>query len=218
MLEMNEIRKSYGKLEVLKGVDLSIDKGQIAGILGKSGTGKSTLLHIAGTLDRPDSGLLNINGIEPFKLKSKGLARFRNENIGFVFQFHHLLSEFTAAENIAIPALLKKEDKKIALHKAAELLEYFGLAERAEHKPEELSGGEQQRVAVARALINQPLLVLADEPTGNLDTTSSAEMHKLFLQLRKDMDITFIIVTHNKELAEICDIRYTMQDGLISNH
>ena len=215
MLEMLDIRKSYGKLEVLKGVDLSIEKGQIAGILGKSGTGKSTLLHIAGTLDNPDSGILRINGTEPFKLKSKALARFRNENIGFVFQFHHLLSEFTAAENIAIPALLKKEDKKSALKKAAELLEYFGLSERAEHKPEELSGGEQQRVAVARALINQPLLVLADEPTGNLDTASSAEMHKLFLQLREDMDITFIIVTHNKDLAEICDVRYTMHDGMV---
>ena len=215
MLEMLDIRKSYGKLEVLKGVDLSIEKGQIAGILGKSGTGKSTLLHIAGTLDNPDSGTLSINDTEPFKLKSKALARFRNENIGFVFQFHHLLSEFTAAENIAIPALLKKEDKKSALRKAAKLLEYFGLSERAEHKPEELSGGEQQRVAVARALINQPLLVLADEPTGNLDTASSAEMHKLFLQLREDMDITFIIVTHNKDLAEICDVRYTMHDGMV---
>ncbi|TVQ44793.1 MAG: ABC transporter ATP-binding protein [Saprospirales bacterium] len=217
MLEMKNIRKSYGKLEVLKGVDLSIEKGQIAGILGKSGTGKSTLLHIAGTLDHPDSGSLSINGTEPFILKNKALARFRNENIGFVFQFHHLLSEFTAAENIAIPALLKKEDKKIALKKATELLEYFGLSERAEHKPEELSGGEQQRVAVARALINQPLLVLADEPTGNLDTASSSEMHKLFLQLRKDMDITFIIVTHNNDLAEICDIRYTMHDGMVGN-
>lgn len=217
MLKMKDIRKSYGSLEVLKGVNLEVEQGQIAGILGKSGTGKSTLLHIAGTLDQPDSGMVSINGIEPFQLKSNALARFRNEHIGFVFQFHHLLSEFTATENIAIPALLKKEDKKIALKKAEELLEYFGLSDRAQHKPEELSGGEQQRVAVARALINKPVLVLADEPTGNLDTSSSAEMHRLFLDLRKDMNITFIIVTHNKELGDLCDVRYIMKDGLIAD-
>lgn len=215
MLEIRNIKKSYGNLEVLKGVDLKVDKGQLVGILGKSGTGKSTLLHIAGTLDNPDSGELDINGINPFQLSSKKLARFRNEHIGFVFQFHHLLSEFTSQENVAIPALIKKVEKKKAMEKAAELLDYLGLSDRLGHKPEQLSGGEQQRVAVARALVNNPLLVLADEPTGNLDTQSSAEMHQLFLNLRKDLNTTFIIVTHNIELGNLCDRQYIMKDGLL---
>lgn len=215
MLEVRNIRKKYGQLEVLKGVNMHVPRGKLAGILGKSGTGKSTLLHIAGTLDQPDSGEIIINGERPFNLGSNKLARFRNEHIGFIFQFHHLLSEFTSVENVAIPALLKKVNQKVAYQKANELLEYLGLGDRATHKPEELSGGEQQRVAVARALINDPLLVLADEPTGNLDTTTSSEMHKLFVKLRNELNITFVIVTHNLELGALCDLQFKMDDGIL---
>ncbi len=215
MVELKDIKKSYGKLEVLKGVNLSIEKAKLVGILGKSGTGKSTLLHILGSLDKPDSGTLRIGDHDPLNMSQAELARFRNENIGFVFQFHHLLSEFTSLENVMIPALLKKEDQNKAKKKAEELLGYLGLADRITHKPEQLSGGEQQRVAVARALINEPLLVLADEPTGNLDTATSSELHKLITRLRTDMNITFVIVTHNQELAGLCDSRYFMEDGLL---
>lgn len=215
MIEVKHLKKSYGNLEVLKGVDLEVERGKLIGILGKSGTGKSTLLHILGTLDKPDGGELFINGQNPFKLNTAGLARFRNENIGFVFQFHHLLSEFTALENVAIPALIRKTEKKAAFERATNLLEYLGLKDRIHHKPEQMSGGEQQRVAVARALINDPLLVLADEPTGNLDTTTSRDMHNLFVSLGRDLNITFVIVTHNFELGQLCDLRYEMKDGLL---
>ncbi|TVR82372.1 MAG: ABC transporter ATP-binding protein [Saprospirales bacterium] len=216
MIEVQNLVKSYGSLKVLKGVNLKVEKGKLVGILGKSGTGKSTFLHILGTLDQPDGGEVLINGQNPFKLNTTGLARFRNENIGFVFQFHHLLSEFSALENTAIPALIKKTDKKAAFGKAAELLDYLGLNDRMHHKPEELSGGEQQRVAVARALINDPILVLADEPTGNLDTSTSRDMHNLFVKLGRELSITFVIVTHNVELGQLCDMRYEMKDGLLS--
>ncbi len=215
MLKIENLKKSYGQLEVLKGASLQVGQGELIGILGKSGSGKSTLLHIAGTLDKPDSGKLIINGINPFELSSKKLARFRNEHIGFIFQFHHLLSEFTSLENVAIPALIKKVEKKKALAKAEELLGYLGLGDRLQNKPEQLSGGEQQRVAVARALVNEPLLVFADEPTGNLDSQSSEEMHNLFLKLRKDLNTTFVIVTHNKELGDMCDKQYLMADGIL---
>ena len=215
MIEVKNVRKSYGNLEVLKGVDLSVEGGKLIGILGKSGTGKSTLLHILGTLDKPDSGEIFIDGKNLFALDNTRLAQFRNENIGFVFQFHHLLSEFTALENVAIPALIRKTDRKTAHRKAEKLLEYLGLKDRIHHKPEQMSGGEQQRVAVARALVNDPLVVLADEPTGNLDTTTSKDMHQLFVNLRDDLNITFIIVTHNADLGQLCDYRYEMKDGLL---
>ncbi len=215
MISVKNIKKSYGKLEVLKGVGLHIAKGEVVAIVGKSGAGKSTLLHIIGTLDRPDSGTVIINGEDVGRLKSKALARFRNDHIGFVFQFHHLLPEFTALENVCIPAFIKKTPEKEAKQRATELLEYLGLADRMTHKPTELSGGEQQRVAVARALINQPAVILADEPSGNLDTGTSKELHELFFQLRKDFDQTFVIVTHNPELAAMSDRTLEMKDGWI---
>jgi lipoprotein-releasing system ATP-binding protein len=215
MISVKNIKKSYGSLEVLKGVDLEIAKGEVVSIVGKSGAGKSTLLHIIGTLDGADSGTVIINGEDVGQLKSKALAKFRNDHIGFVFQFHHLLPEFTALENVCIPAFIKKTSEKEAKRRAAELLEYLGLADRMTHKPTELSGGEQQRVAVARALMNQPAVILADEPSGNLDTTTSKELHELFFQLRKDFDQTFVIVTHNTELAAMSDRTLEMKDGLI---
>ena len=215
MIELKNIKKSYGNLEVLKGVNLDIAKAEVVSIVGRSGAGKSTLLHIIGTLDSPDSGEIFINNFDLRKMKSKELAKFRNEQIGFVFQFHHLLPEFSALENVCIPAFIKKTPEKEAKNRAAELLDYLGLQDRMEHKPTQLSGGEQQRVAVARALMNQPAVILADEPSGNLDTNSSKELHELFFKLRKDFDQTFVIVTHNEELAKMSDRKLTMKDGLI---
>jgi lipoprotein-releasing system ATP-binding protein len=215
MIEIKNIKKSYGNLDVLKGVNLHISKGEVVSIVGKSGAGKSTLLHIIGTLDSPSSGEISINGQLLNKMKSNALAKFRNEHIGFIFQFHHLLPEFTALENVCIPAFIKKTPEKEAKQRATELLDYLGLAERRDHKPSQLSGGEQQRVAVARALMNQPSVILADEPSGNLDTVTSKELHELFFKLRADFNQTFVIVTHNTELANMSDRTLRMQDGLI---
>lgn len=215
MIQINNIKKSYGNLEVLKGVNLHISKGEVVSIVGKSGAGKSTLLHIIGTLDSPSSGEISINGQILNKMKSNSLARFRNENIGFIFQFHHLLPEFTALENVCIPAFIKNTPEKEARTRATELLDYLGLSERRDHKPNQMSGGEQQRVAVARALMNQPSVILADEPSGNLDSGTSKELHELFFKLRSDFNQTFVIVTHNSELANMSDRTLRMQDGLI---
>ncbi len=213
MIKANNINKSYGSLHVLRGVNLEIAKGEIVSIVGKSGAGKSTLLHILGTLDQPDQGVLQLNGTKVTELSPKQLAQFRNENIGFVFQFHHLLPEFTALENVCIPAYIQKKSEQEAEKRAKELLDYLGLSDRLEHKPTQLSGGEQQRVAVARALMNQPAVLFADEPSGNLDSQSSHELHQLLFKLRDDFQQTFIIVTHNEELAEMSDRRLVMQDG-----
>jgi lipoprotein-releasing system ATP-binding protein len=213
MIEAKNISKSYGNLKVLDNVNLYVDKSSIVSIVGKSGAGKSTLLHILGTLEHADAGELFIDGIEVSKYTEKKLAKFRNEYIGFIFQFHHLLDEFTALENVCIPSLIKGESKTSAEHKAKELLDYLGLSERLNHKPSELSGGEQQRVAAARALINRPAIIFADEPSGNLDNNNSAEMHALFQKMRNDFDQTFIIVTHNTELAQLSDARYEMING-----
>ncbi len=215
MIQARNIQKSYGRLQVLKGVNLSVEKGEIVAIMGKSGAGKSTLLISLGTLDRADSGTLSFNGAEVSQLDAAGLARFRNRNIGFVFQFHHLLPEFTSLENVLIPALINKSPEAAARKKAEGLLEYLGLKDRLTHKPGQLSGGEQQRVAVARSLINDPAVIFADEPTGNLDSGSSKELHQLFLQLRKDLKQTFIIVTHNQDLAQLSDRILVMEDGLL---
>lgn len=215
MLRAIDIYKSYGKLEVLKGANLEISKSSITSIVGKSGTGKSTLLHILGTLDEPDSGSVEIEGEDVFKLSSKQLSRFRNKKIGFVFQFHHLIPEFTALENVSIPALINKASKSEANAKAKELLDYLGLADRLNHKPSELSGGEQQRVAVARALVNNPSIIFADEPTGNLDNQTSSELHELIVKLRDELEQSFVIVTHNQELAGLSDRCYEMSDGIL---
>ncbi|CAH0999786.1 Lipoprotein-releasing system ATP-binding protein LolD [Neolewinella maritima] len=215
MLEATNIRKSYGTLDVLRGVDLTVDDAEIVSIVGKSGAGKSTLLHILGTLDRPDTGRLRIGGEEVFALRDRDLATFRNQRIGFVFQFHHLLPEFTALENVCIPAYIAKSDVDATERKGMEFLDYLGLADRAHHKPAQMSGGEQQRVAVARALINAPAIVFADEPSGNLDSASSQELHDLLFQLRKDFRQSFIIVTHNEELARMSDRRLEMIDGIL---
>lgn len=215
MISAKNITKSYGTLNVLRGVDVEIQKGEIVAIVGKSGAGKSTLLHIIGTLDRADKGQVVINGEDVSRLNNKRLADFRNKNIGFIFQFHHLLPEFSAIENVMIPALIGGGKDGAAKKRAAELLDYLGLADRLTHKPTELSGGEQQRVAVARALMNAPSVVFADEPTGNLDSASSKDLHELLFQLRKDFQQTFVIVTHNEELAAMSDRTLTMQDGLI---
>ncbi len=215
MIQATGIHKSYGSLEVLKGIDLHICRNEIVSIVGASGAGKSTLLHIIGTLDKADRGQLFIDGTEIGKLNDSALAKFRNQHIGFVFQFHHLLPEFTAIENICIPAYIGGMSKKEAIVRAEKLLDYLNLTERKSHKPSELSGGEQQRVAVARALINQPAVVLADEPSGNLDSKSAQELHKLFFRLRDEMQQTFVIVTHNPELAKMSDRIITMKDGKI---
>ena len=216
MIQAHNIQKSYGQLHVLKGVDLEIGRGEVVSIVGKSGAGKSTLLHILGTLDKADEGTLIINGENISKLSAKKLAAFRNSNIGFVFQFHHLLPEFTALENVYIPALIGKQPESKAQQRAKELLDYLGLSGRLTHKPSQLSGGEQQRVAVARSLINQPAIVFADEPSGNLDSASSQELHQLLFDLRRDFKQTFIIVTHNKELAAMSDRCLEMQDGRLA--
>ena len=215
MIQATGIHKSYGSLEVLKGIDLHIAKREIVSIVGASGAGKSTLLHIIGTLDKADRGLLIIDGTEVGKLNDTQLAAFRNQKIGFVFQFHHLLPEFTALENICIPAYIGGMGKKEATERAETLLEYLNLTDRKTHKPSELSGGEQQRIAVARALINQPAVVLADEPSGNLDSKSAQELHKLFFRLRDEMNQTFVIVTHNPTLAAMSDRTITIKDGKI---
>lgn len=213
MIEAKNIHKSYGDLHVLKGVDVTIQQGEIVSIVGKSGAGKSTLLHIMGTLDKPDKGQVIFDGTNVSNLDIKALAKFRNERIGFIFQFHHLLPEFTALENVCIPAFIKGVGEAEAEKRAKELLDYLGLSERLTHKPTQLSGGEQQRVAVARSLMNQPAVVFADEPSGNLDSASSKELHDLLFKLREDFKQTFLIVTHNQELAEMSDRTIVMQDG-----
>lgn len=217
MLQATGIHKSYGSLNILKGVDFYVDKGEIVSIIGASGAGKSTLLHIIGTLDQPDQGELIINGTAVKNLSAKKLSAFRNQHIGFIFQFHHLLPEFTALENVCIPGFIRKTDKKEVEKRAFELLDMLGLSQRSDHKPNQLSGGEQQRVAVARALINQPSIILADEPSGNLDSENASSLHSLFMELRDKTGQTFVIVTHNEELAQIADRRVTMKDGLIVN-
>ena len=217
MLRATDIHKSYGSLEVLKGVDMEIAAGEIVSIVGSSGAGKSTLLHIMGTLDAPASGSVTLDGRRIDRLRGKKLAAFRNANMGFVFQFHHLLPEFTALENVCIPAWIAGVKKKEAERKGTALLETLGLYDRLGNKPQELSGGEQQRVAVARALINSPRIIMADEPSGNLDSASARELHDLFFRLRKEFNQTFLIVTHNEELAKMSDRILHMKDGRFVN-
>jgi len=214
MIKATKLTKAYGKLIVLKEVDFQVEKSEVVSITGPSGAGKSTLLHILGTLDKPDSGKIIIDGQELTGIKGNKLAAFRNKHIGFVFQFHHLLPEFTALENIMIPALIGRKSKKECRQKAFGLLEQLNLQERAHHKPSELSGGEQQRVAVARALINDPLVVFADEPSGNLDSANATELHKLFFRLRDELKQTFIVVTHNESFADMADRKLCMRDGV----
>ena len=215
MIQAKSIRKSFGDLEVLKGVDLNVTKGEIVSIVGPSGAGKTTLLQILGTLDKPNGGETLVNGINFSQLNEKELAAFRNKHIGFIFQFHQLLPEFTALENVMIPALIGGQNSKQAEARAKELLQYLQLTERMEHKPSELSGGEKQRVAVARALINEPSLILADEPSGSLDSKNRAELHKLLFDLRDKFGLTIVIVTHDKELAALSDRVIEMRDGTI---
>jgi lipoprotein-releasing system ATP-binding protein len=215
MLTAADIHKNYGQLEVLRGVSLTIKQGEIVSIVGPSGSGKSTLLHILGTLDRAGSGQISLDNKNLGDLKAKALAAFRNRNIGFVFQFHHLLPEFTALENVCVPGWIAGRGKKEVAEKAASLLSLLGLKERIENKPQQLSGGEQQRVAVARALINEPKIIFADEPTGNLDSANARELHDLFFSLRKEFQQTFLIVTHNEELATMSDRILHMKDGKI---
>jgi lipoprotein-releasing system ATP-binding protein len=216
MISIKNVEKSYETLKVLRGVNLDIAEGEIVAIVGKSGAGKSTLLHILGTLDRADKGEVVINGKDISKLSNSQLAGFRNKNLGFIFQFHHLLPEFTALENVVMPALIGGGSESKAKKRAAELLDYLGLSARLTHKPTELSGGEAQRVAVARALMNSPAVVFADEPTGNLDSASSKDLHDLLFKLRDDFKQTFVIVTHNDELAHLSDRILTMQDGVVN--
>ena len=215
MIDLKDIHRSYGDLEVLKGVSLNIKASEVVSIVGASGAGKSTLLHIIGTLDRADEGSVTIDGTDIGSLKEKHLSLFRNKKIGFVFQFHHLLPEFTALENVSIPAFIAGVDKTEAEERATELLGFLGIQDRAHHKPNELSGGEQQRVAVARALVNRPAVILADEPSGNLDSASAKELHQLFFDLRDKYQQTFVIVTHNQELADMADRKLVMKDGKI---
>jgi lipoprotein-releasing system ATP-binding protein len=215
MLKAHAIHKSYGQLKILKGVDLEVNKGEIVTIVGASGAGKSSLLNILGTLDKADSGNVIIGNTEVSRLNNKELSAFRNKQIGFVFQFHHLLVEFNALENVCIPALIAGDNRVVAEQKAKVLLSRLGLNDRMTHKPGQLSGGEQQRVAVARALVNNPALIFADEPSGNLDSTNANELHHLFRELRDEFHQTFIIVTHNEHLAELSDRKVVMKDGLI---
>jgi len=215
MIKTEGITKSYGTLQVLKGIDIEIQQGRVISIVGASGAGKTTYLQVLGTLSRPDDGKVWINGVDVLSLKEQELAKFRNQHIGFVFQFHHLLPEFTALENVCIPALINKQPRKKAEQKARELLSFLGLESRLKHKPDELSGGEQQRVAVARALINDPLVIFADEPSGNLDSHNKQELHNLFFSLRDKYNQTFVIVTHDMGLAEMSDHMIRMQDGRI---
>ena len=217
MIEIENINKSYGSLQVLRDVCVDIHQGEVVSIVGPSGAGKTTLLQIIGTLDRPDSGSIIFNGTDVLKLKGRELAHFRNRNIGFVFQFHQLLPEFTALENIAMPALLGGTKQSEAYKRAGELLQYMGLSERINHKPAQLSGGESQRVAVARALINNPSVILADEPSGSLDSQNKRELHDLFFRLRSEMNQTFVIVTHDEQLAQQADRVLHMRDGAIEN-
>ncbi|TVZ28534.1 lipoprotein-releasing system ATP-binding protein [Gillisia sp. Hel_I_86] len=221
MIYANNIHKYYGDLHVLKGVNLHIAKSEIVSIVGASGAGKTTLLHILGTLDQPDKkpdSTLKVNEIDIYSQNSKQLSKFRNEQVGFIFQFHQLLPEFTALENICIPAFIKGTSKANAEKRAHELLEFLNLSPRAHHKPAELSGGEQQRIAVARSLINNPSVIFADEPSGNLDSESAEKLHKLFFRLREEFHQTFVIVTHNEELANMADRKLTMVDGEIVQH
>ena len=215
MLIARGITKQYGSLPVLRGVDLTIHDGEVISIVGSSGAGKSTLLHILGTLDQFDSGSILLNNQRIEHLKGNTLASYRNRNMGFVFQFHHLLPEFNALENVSIPGWIAKRSKREVKQKATELLQLLGLGNRLENKPQQLSGGEQQRVAIARALINKPNIVFADEPTGNLDSHHARELHQLFFDLRKQFNQTFLIVTHNEELANLCDRKLLMRDGVI---
>lgn len=215
MITARALLKKYGQLEVLKGVNLTIRPSEVVSIVGASGAGKSTLLHILGTLDTPDSGEVLFENINPFRLKKNALAEFRNQKIGFIFQFHNLLPEFTALENVALPAYLAGTNKKKAEDKGHGLLDLLGLSERIHHKPSELSGGEAQRVAVARALINDPKIVFADEPSGNLDSANAETLHRLFFDLREKFGLAFVIVTHNNQLAEISDRRLEIIDGQI---
>ena len=215
MIQLRGITKSFGSLQVLKGIDLDIERGEVVSIVGPSGAGKTTLLQIMGTLDRADSGSVVINGTDISRLSQKALARFRNQEIGFVFQFHQLLPEFTALENVMIPALIAGRSHKEARKRAEELLAFMALSDRATHKPAELSGGEKQRVAVARALVNKPAVVLADEPSGSLDSANKAELHALFFRLRDEMGQTFVIVTHDEQLAATTDRIIQMRDGQI---
>ena len=217
MIEIKDINKSYGTLQVLRDVCVDIRQGEVVSIVGPSGAGKTTLLQIMGTLDKPDSGSIVFNGTDVLKLKGRELAHFRNRNIGFVFQFHQLLPEFTALENVAMPALLGGTRQSEAYKRAGELLEYMGLSERVDHKPAQLSGGESQRVAVARALINNPGVILADEPSGSLDSQNKRELHDLFFRLRREMNQTFVIVTHDELLAQQADRVLHMRDGAIEN-
>lgn len=216
MLKARNLKKSYGSLDILKGVDLEINKGEVVAILGASGAGKSTLLHVLGTLDRPDFGEVELNGRNLFKLSDKSLAFLRNESIGFVFQFHNLLPEFTALENVCIPGFIGKRDEAMIRSRGKELLDLLGLKQRYDHRPSQLSGGEQQRVSVARALINEPSIVFADEPSGNLDSGTAQELHKLFFELRDKMNQTFVLVTHNHDLAKMADRRLEIKDGIIA--
>ena len=215
MITAKQIKKRYGSLDVLKGIDLCIEKGEIVSIVGKSGAGKSTLLHILGTLEKADTGQVQINGQEVQDLSSKQLALFRNQQIGFVFQFHHLLPEFTAIENVMMPAMIANQSRSKAKERADYLLDLMDMRHRADHKPSEMSGGEQQRVSVARSLINQPAVIFADEPSGNLDSQTSDELHQLFFRLRDELEQTFLIVTHNQELSTMSDRIIQMADGKI---